>query len=243
VDDVVVDGEVVALDEKGAPRFQLLQQSAVRERYVLFDVLWYRGEDVRRRPYLERRAILEQLARRSPAAIVLSEIVEGSAAGALKAAAKRGYEGLMAKRNDSIYEPRRSKAWLKIKALNVQELVIIGFQPSSASPREMGSLHLAVNGDDGALHYAGKVGTGFSAKQRVWFRTELEKDVVPAAPAKDAPRDRTAVWTRPRFVAQVAFTEWTGDDKLRHPSFLGLRDDKKVDEVVRERAEDVGRRS
>ena len=241
IDDIVVDGEVVALDERGTPRFQLLQRSAERERYILFDILWHQGKDVRNLSYRERRALLEKIVRRSPASIELSEVTAEGGADALKHAAARGFEGLMAKRNDSVYEPRRSKAWLKIKALNIQELVIIGFQPSKASPREVGSLHLAVHGDDGALHYAGKVGTGFSSKQREWFRTELEKDVVPASPAKDAPRDRSAVWTRPRFVAQVAFTEWTGDDRLRHPSFLGLRDDKTVDEVVKEKPERVGR--
>src|SRR5438270_4530858 len=98
----------------------------------------------------------------------------------------------------------------------------------------MYSLHLAVMGDDGALHYAGKVGTGFSAKQRVWWKDELSKDVVPQTMVKDAPRVKVATWVKPRFVVQVAFTEWTADNRLRHPAFLGMREDKKVSEVVKE---------
>src|SRR5205085_3361924 len=148
-----------------------------------------------------------------------------------------GWEGLIGRRNDSIYEPRRSKAWLKLKALNMQELAIVGFNPSTHSEREIGSLHLAFVGDDGALQYAGKVGTGFSYKLRVWLKDELSKDVIEKTPVKGAPRMRVATWVKPRLVAQVAFTEWTSDNKLRHPSFLGLRDDKSPEETVRERPE------
>lgn len=236
-EEIVVDGEIVALNVEGVPKFELLQQGNVRERYVLFDVLWMNGKDVRGLPYLDRRELLEKLVARSPAAIELSHLVDGSASEALAEAAREGWEGLIAKRNDSIYEPRRSKAWLKIKALNMQELAIVGFNPSTHSDREIGSLHLAVMGDDGALHYAGKVGTGFSYKLRVWLKDELSKDVIAQTAVKDAPRQRIATWVKPRLVAQVAFTEWTSDNKLRHPSFLGLRDDKTPEETVRERPE------
>jgi bifunctional non-homologous end joining protein LigD len=238
-DDIVVDGEIVALNDEGVPKFELLQQGNVRERYVLFDLLWMNGKDVRGLPWTDRRELLEKLVARSPAAIELSHLVDGSATEALAKAAGEGWEGLIAKRNDSIYEPRRSKAWLKIKALNMQELAIVGFNPSTHSEREIGALHLAVMGDDGALHYAGKVGTGFSYKLRVWLKDELSKDVVAQTAVKDAPRQRIATWVKPRLVAQVAFTEWTADNKLRHPSFLGLRDDKSPEETVRERAEPV----
>jgi bifunctional non-homologous end joining protein LigD len=238
-EDVVVDGEVVALSDEGVPRFELLQQGNVRERYVVFDVLWLHGKDVRGLKYGARRALLEKLVARSPAAIELSHIVDGDANDALTTVARDGWEGLIAKRNDSIYEPRRSKAWLKLKALNMQELAIVGFNPSTHSEREIGSLHLAYAGDDGALHYAGRVGTGFSYKLRVWLKDELSKDVVAQTDVKDAPRQRIATWVRPRLVAQVAFTEWTSDNKLRHPSFLGLRDDKSPEETVRERPQHV----
>ncbi|MCU1229778.1 MAG: ATP-dependent ligase [Acidobacteria bacterium] len=236
-DEIVVDGEIVALNDEGVPKFELLQQGNVRERYVVFDLLWLHGKDVRGLTYLERRELLKKVVARSPAAIELSHVVEGSAPEALAEAAQEGWEGLIAKRNDSIYEPRRSKAWLKIKALNMQELAIVGFNPSTHSDREIGSLHLAVMGDDGALHYAGKVGTGFSYKLRIWLKEQLSKDAIAQTPVKDAPRERVATWVKPRLVAQVAFTEWTSDNKLRHPSFLGLRDDKSPEETVRERPE------
>lgn len=233
--EMVLDGEIVALDEKGAPRFQLLQGGEHAEKLFVFDVIWLDGRDLRRLPYTERRALLEKALRRAPAAVKVSQIVRGPGKEALDRAAAAGYEGLIAKRNTSLYENRRSREWLKLKALNQQELVIVGWQPSTHSSREIGSLHLAVRGDDGELTYAGKVGTGFSAKLRTWFLDELTKDVVPKPPVRNAPRIRTATWVKPRFVAQVAFTEWTSDGRLRHPSFLGLRDDKSPEEVVREK--------
>jgi len=238
--DVVLDGEIVVLDEKGAPRFQLLQQGDRREILVVFDILWLDGKDLRNLTYDERRAILEKALKRPPAAIKVSEKISTTGEAALERAKKAGWEGIIAKRRSSVYEPRRSKEWLKIKAINEQELIVVGWNPSTASDREIGSLHLAVMGDDGALHYAGKVGTGFSAKQRLWWKNELSKDVVPQTMVKDAPRERVATWVKPRFVVQVAFTEWTADNRLRHPAFLGMREDKAVSEVVRERVSRVG---
>jgi bifunctional non-homologous end joining protein LigD len=231
--DLVVDGEVVVLDEKGAPRFQLLQQGSGEERMVIFDVLWLDGEDLRRRPYLERRKILEKL--KPPAGIYIAQTLDMNGAEALQHASEGGWEGIIAKRNTSTYEPRRSKEWLKIKAQNQQELVIVGWNPSTASDRDIGSLHLGVFDDQGQLRYAGKVGTGFSARLRSSLREELAKDEVPKPLVKDAPRVKIAHWVKPRLVAQVSFTEWTTDNRLRHPSFLGLREDKSVGEVVREK--------
>jgi bifunctional non-homologous end joining protein LigD len=234
VSDAVLDGEIVALDDQGAPRFQLLQQGDNRELIFFFDILWLDGRDLRRKTYEERRAILEKLLKRPPVGARVAARLDPPGEAALKKAAAEGWEGIIAKRKTSCYEGRRSKEWLKIKALNEQEFVIIGWNPSTHSSREVGSLHIAVN-DNGELRYAGKVGTGFSAKMRVWLRDELAKDVIAASPAKDAPRIKAATWTKPRLVAQVAFTEWTGDNRLRHPSFLGLREDKSVGEVVREK--------
>ncbi|HEX6099346.1 MAG TPA: DNA ligase D [Thermoanaerobaculia bacterium] len=230
--ELVVDGEVVVLDEKGAPRFQLLQQGG-NERLILFDILWLNGQDLRRLPYVERRKLLEKAFAKPPAGIAISQVLDLPGEQALQHAASEGWEGVIAKRKSSVYETRRSKEWLKVKAINQQEFVIAGWQPSNATDREIGSLHLAVN-ENGELRYAGKVGTGFSSKLRVWLREELSKDVVPKPLVKDAPRVKTAIWTKPRLVAQVAFTEWTGDHRLRHPAFLGLRDDKKVEDVVKE---------
>jgi bifunctional non-homologous end joining protein LigD len=244
--EVVLDGEIVALDDQGSPRFQLLQQGQQRELVFFFDILWLDGRDLRQQTYEQRRAALEKALRRPPARVRVAERLAMPGKQALKHAKDAGYEGIIAKKKTSCYEGRRSKDWLKIKVLNEQELIIVGWNPSTHSSKEIGSLHLAVKGDDGQLHYAGKVGTGFSARQRVWFKEELSKDVVPQSPVKDAPRVKAATWVRPRFVAQVAFTEWTGDNRLRHPSFLGLREDKTPEEVVREKpvkASGVGRQA
>jgi len=241
--EVVLDGEIVVLDEHGAPRFQLLQQGDRRELLFVFDILWLDGHDLRKLTYDQRRALLEKTLKRTPAAIKVSETLDTTGDAALERAKKSGWEGIIAKRRSSVYEPRRSKEWLKIKAINEQELIVVGWNPSTHSAREIGSLHLAVMGDDGALHYAGKVGTGFSYKQRVWWNDELSKDVIPATMVKEAPRERVATWVRPRYVVQVAFTEWTSDNRLRHPSFLGLREDKEVGEVVRERVSGAGSRA
>jgi bifunctional non-homologous end joining protein LigD len=236
VGEVVLDGEIVAVDAAGVPRFQLLQGGAHKEYIFLFDVLWLDGQDLRPRPYEERRAMLEKLIKRPPSGVQLAQRLDVPGERALAGAAKEGWEGIIAKRRSSVYEGRRSKEWLKIKAINQQEMVIIGFQPSKASSKDIGSLHLAYNGDDGKLHYAGKVGTGFSAKLRTSLYRDLMKDKIDKSPALGAPRERDATWVRPRLVAQVSFTEWTHDDRLRHPSFLGLRDDKSPEEVVKEKA-------
>jgi bifunctional non-homologous end joining protein LigD len=235
LDDAVLDGEIVATDAEGVPRFQLLQGGTSREVYFVFDILWLDGRDLRRLPYEERRAILVKALKRPPAHVALAQQLAMSGAEAIAQAAREGWEGIIAKRKGSTYEPRRSKEWLKVKALHGQELAIIGWNPSTASARDIGSLHLGYRDDDGTWRYAGKVGTGFSAKLRTWFKTELSKDVIAKPVAADAPRVRVATWVKPRFVAQIAFTEWTEDNKLRHPSFLGLRDDKKPEDVVREK--------
>ncbi|HEX6640915.1 MAG TPA: DNA ligase D [Thermoanaerobaculia bacterium] len=237
--ELVLDGEIVVLDEKGAPRFQLLQQGSGKERMVVFDILWMDGEDLRRRPYEERRKLLRKL--KLPAGISIAQTLDMTGEEALAHAAEGGWEGVIAKRRGSIYENRRSKEWLKVKAIQQQELVIVGWQPSSASDRDIGSLHLAFFDDKGELRYAGKVGTGFSAKLRGTLRAELAKDEIPKPLVKDAPRVKTAHWVKPRLVAQVSFTEWTTDNRLRHPSFLGLRDDKSATakDVVRETPQEI----
>jgi bifunctional non-homologous end joining protein LigD len=233
VGEAVIDGEIVALDAEGTPRFQLLQQGE-REVLFVFDLLWLEGRDTRGLPYEERRELLETLLRRPPAGVRLAERVPPPGKEALDKAAAAGYEGLIAKLKGSRYDGRRSKDWLKIKAVNEQELAIVGYNPSSHSSKEMGSLLLAVS-DGEELHFAGKVGTGFSAALRRELKEALDRDIVDKPPVRGAPRMRDAIWVRPRLVAQVHFTEWTEDGKLRHPSFLGLRPDKTPMECRREK--------
>jgi bifunctional non-homologous end joining protein LigD len=234
--EAVLDGEVVVLDEGGIPRFQLLQKGEEGEAvYFVFDLLWLDGEDLRKRPLEERRALLETLlGKRSSGAIRLGEQTAGSARAALEAAAAAGHEGLIAKRRGSAYESRRSKAWVKLKAINAQELAVIGYNPSTASAAEIGSLLLGVV-ENGKMRYAGKVGTGYSAKQRRDLKRLLDRDRIAKAEVAGAPRMKGVVWVEPKHVAQVRFTEWTADAKLRHPSFLGMRPDKSPWDVVRER--------
>jgi bifunctional non-homologous end joining protein LigD len=234
VGEAVLDGEVVVLDEQGAPRFQLLQQGDRSEVMFVFDLLWLEGEDLRRLPYESRRELLEKLLRKPPPQIRLAQQIEPPVGQALHKAASDGWEGLIGKLRGSTYEPRRSKAWVKIKAVNEQELAIVGYNPSNASDREIGSLLLGVV-EEGELHFAGKVGTGFSSKLRAELKRELDRDRLAVPAVKGAPRMRDVVWTKPRLVAQVHFAEWTSDGRLRHPSFLGLRPDKKPMECVREK--------
>lgn len=232
--EVVLDGEIVALDEKGIPRFQLLQRGeTARTLFFVFDVLWYDGNDLRRLNLEQRREVLEKLLKKPPQRIAISEQIEGTPAAALRQAADEGWEGLIGKLRDSRYENKRTKNWIKLKAQQMQELAIVGFTPMEGSSSDIGALLLGVV-EGGELRYAGKVGTGYSNKLRGELRTMLARDALPKAAVRGAPRMRDAIWVEPKYVAQISFTEWTEDGKLRHPSFLGLRDDKRPMEAVRE---------
>jgi bifunctional non-homologous end joining protein LigD len=234
VGDAVLDGEIVAFDPRGAPRFQLLQKGHDETAVLIaFDVLWLDGEDLRSRPLEERRDLLASLLANAPPAIRLAERLPPPGKTALEAAARRGFEGLIAKKRGSPYEPGRSRAWLKLKAINAQEVAIVGFTRSKSQREEIGALLVGI-ADGGTLRFAGKVGTGFSARQRADLLRTLSRDAVPAPRVTGAPRMRDAIWVEPKLVAQVQFVEWTSDGKLRHPSFLGLRPDKSPEECVRE---------
>jgi len=142
----------------------------------------------------------------------------------------------MSKRADSLYESLRNRNWLKVKCGMEQEFVIAGYTPSEKGLPGFGSLVLGVYEKD-KLVYAGRVGTGFSFKKRLELRKILDRMVVKTMPLAQKPKDpglRQAVWTQPKLVAEVAFTEWTSDGSIRHPSFKGLREDKSAKEVVRE---------
>ncbi|HZS41169.1 MAG TPA: non-homologous end-joining DNA ligase, partial [Polyangia bacterium] len=232
VGEAVIDGEAVALDAAGVSRFERLQQGGESVLYA-FDLLWLDGEDLRARPLEERRDLLASLLANSPAGVRLAERIGGSFAEALEQSSKRGYEGVMLKQRGSRYEAGRTRTWLKLKAENAQELAIVGFTPSKASEKQIGALLLGVV-DGGELRFAGKVGTGFSIELRAWLRRELARDAVDEPRAAGAPRLRAATWVELRLVAQVRFTEWTADGKLRHPSFLGLREDKSPLETTME---------
>jgi bifunctional non-homologous end joining protein LigD len=235
VGDAVIDGEIVALDRHGAPRFQLLQKghddAAV---LIAFDLLWLDGEDLRGRPLEARRDLLASLLDNAPPALRLAERMDGQGKRALEAARRGGFEGLVAKRRGSLYESGRSRAWLKIKAVNSQEVAIVGFTRTKSQRDEIGALLVGVV-RDGRLTFAGKVGTGFSAAQRAELKRTLGRDATATPRVAGAPRMRDATWVEPRLSAQVRFGEWTADGRLRHPSFLGLRPDKSPTECLVER--------
>jgi bifunctional non-homologous end joining protein LigD len=236
VGDAVVDGEVCVLDGAGVPRFELIQQGRDDEAVLFaFDLLRLDGEDLRKRPLRERRDLLRSLLSNAPPELRLSEEVPGPIDAALEQVRGRGLEGLILKAPGSLYEKGRSREWLKLKAQATQELAVIGFTPGKGGAKgSLGALLLAVADGKGGYQFAGKVGTGFSVKQRAELKKALEKDEIDAAPAQGAPRLRDAHWVKPRLVAQVRFTEWTADGKLRHPAFQGIRADKKPEECLRE---------
>jgi bifunctional non-homologous end joining protein LigD len=245
----VVDGEIVALDKKGRPSFQLLQgrmhvgsKVEVQRRmaetpvaYLVFDVLYLDGKSTMRLPYTERRAILESLPIAGPSVQVPPSTV-GDGAKVVDASKKTGLEGVMAKRLDSIYEPgKRSRAWLKVKNHRGQEFVIGGW--STGEGRRAGTIGALLVGyyDDGKLIYAGHVGTGFTDRLLDELRKEMAPLVRPDSPFDGpVPRLENTTFVEPKLVGEVQFSEWTRDGTLRQPSFKGLREDKDPRKVVRE---------
>jgi bifunctional non-homologous end joining protein LigD len=232
----VVDGEVVAFD-RGRTSFAALArrgQRAVKVYLYAFDVLWLDGRDVRELPLLTRKRLLRTaLDLKEPLRYTTHRNQHGEAF--YEEACRRGWEGLIAKRADSPYSTSRSRDWLKLKCDRAQELVVGGFTPPKGSRQELGALLLGYF-DDGRLEYAGKVGTGFDRETLAELASKLRplRRESPPFQRPEAIKERGVTWVRPELVAQVGFTEWTRDGRLRHPRFLGLRIDKPAREVVRE---------
>jgi bifunctional non-homologous end joining protein LigD len=234
VGEAVLDGELVALDEAGVSRFQRLGDPSAEHRYAVFDLLWLDGKDLRSRPLEERRELLESVMANTRPPLELAQRVRGDEKTAVAEAKRRGWEGLLAKLRGSAYVGTRSSDWLKLKVLGTDELVIAGWTPISNGAAEVGALLVAAKRGKHFV-YAGKVGTGFDRPMRRRLLTLLKKDEVPGAAVDDAPRMRDAHWVTPRHVAELQFTEWTRDGKLRHPSFQGLREDKGPQEIGEDR--------
>ena len=231
-----VDGEVVAFDGAQTSFARLAERGHHRVPVFLyvFDVLWLDGRDVRDLPLRARKRLLRKaLDYHGPVRLTPHRNEAGEAL--YDEACRKGWEGVIAKRADSAYRATRSKDWLKFKCQKGQELVIGGFTAPKGSRTEFGALLLGYHDGD-AFRYAGKVGTGFDhgtlrdlgARMR-----DLARDDPPFADTASI-RERGITWVEPELVAQVAFTEWTRAGRLRHPRFLGLRDDKAAREVVRE---------
>jgi bifunctional non-homologous end joining protein LigD len=227
---LLLDGEVVVFDRKGVSRFQLLQQKGGDFVYSVFDCLFKDGKDLRGQSLAARRAALEGVIGASPALRVSRRL----AANGLKAydtAKRRGYEGLVAKDASSPYVQGRSGSWLKVKVHQEDEFIICGYTKPTGSRQHFGALLLgAYRGAQ--LRFVGKVGTGFD----VATLTALWKRFQPLLRSRTAlvnpPRDKGAVFIAPKLIAQISYQEWTSDQKLRQPVFLGLRDDKSAREVI-----------
>lgn len=244
--DVVLDGEVVAL-VNGATDFNRLQQrfgindpevarrSPIAVTYFIFDLLHVDGYDIRALPLHARKSLLQQcIPFHGP--LVYTEHRDRDGEAFLEEACELRWEGLIAKRAGSPYVSKRSPDWLKFKCSSEQELVVGGFTDPQRSRVGLGALLLGYyNGE--TLVYAGKVGTGFDTTTLLDLRARLDRLARSTSPFGAATlriRERGVHWVRPDLVAQIGFSEWTPDGLLRHPRYLGLRDDKQAREVVRE---------
>ena len=247
----ILDGEIVAFDSGGRPSFSALQQrmqisspAQARRRmkgtpvtYVIFDLLWLEGHSLMEEPYSVRR---EQLAglELGGSSLQVPEYLEGHGRELLQAATEQGLEGVVAKRKSSVYRPgRRSGEWLKIKRPGRQEFVVGGWLPGKGNrSRRIGALLLGVYESDGSLSYVGRAGSGFSERELKRLGSLLEPLARESSPFAGAGPPRESAFCEPQLVAEVSFSEWTPDGRLRHPVYLGLREDKPAREVVREDA-------
>ncbi|MSV28625.1 MAG: DNA ligase D [Bryobacterales bacterium] len=249
VRDAIVDGEIALLDGQGRPSFELLQSrinvsdaatiaNLARKRPVviyLFDVLFLNGRDMRGAPLRERKALLRSILRPSNLVRFSDDFTDGPAL--LAAARERDLEGVMAKRADSPYESRRSRSWLKIKVLSRQDFVVCGY---TRDQREyFGALMLGA-WDGGRFAFAGSVGTGFDGPMLKFVAQLLKPLETEVCPFESDPRiGKTVVWVEPRLVCEVKFLEWTGEGRLRAPVFLGLRNDVRSEQCIREQSADA----
>ncbi len=250
--DAILDGEIVALDEQGRSRFQLLQGRDLGDRpplrYYLFDLPRLDGEDLTALPIEERQARLAKLLTKAAPPLLLSPVFDTEPAALLAAVREQGLEGIIAKRPGSTYESgRRSGAWLKCKVQAEQEFVIGGFTPPQGSRSRFGAILVGYH-ERGRLLYAGKVGTGFDQRALGELHARFMGLRGAGCPFANLPMEtrsrfgrgmpasemRRVTWLRPELVAQVRFSEWTQDGLLRQPVYLGLRADKPAHEVRRE---------
>ncbi|HEV7473934.1 MAG TPA: non-homologous end-joining DNA ligase [Pyrinomonadaceae bacterium] len=249
----ILDGEVVIVDKAGRSSFQQLQQSMGRGGdkapvfvFEVFDLIHLDGYDLRRCTLRDRKATLEALLKSAKLAgknraIRYSDHVDGNGAQFFKQACEYGLEGIVSKLADSPYESTRNRNWVKTKCIKRQEFVIAGYTPSKKDFPGFGSLILGVY-DRGKLVYSGRVGTGFSIKQRLELQKKLDRLSQTAMPFETKPKDpglRDAHWAKPQLVGEVEFAEWTADGLIRHPSFQALREDKSPADIIREEPENV----
>jgi bifunctional non-homologous end joining protein LigD len=244
----VVDGELVAIDDSGRPDFNLLQHfraESSRIQYYIFDLLCWKDRDLTRLPLIDRRALLKSLVALRDKKIKISDYIEAAPEDLLSAVREQGLEGIIGKRKDSPYQPgERSGAWIKYRVNRGQEFVIGGYFPG---PHGFDSLILGYYDED-KLMYVARTRNGFVPASRRQVFSKLKHLVTLTCPFANLPDTRRsrfgeelnaekmkkAIWLRPEAVAQIEFLEWTEGDRLRHSKFVGLRDDKKPRDVVKE---------
>jgi bifunctional non-homologous end joining protein LigD len=251
--DCVIDGEVVALDDEGRSSFQLLQALEMEGwkspvYFYAFDLLQLDGKNLLGVPLEARKNVLEKLSTDADDPIRYSGAIGSEAEPLLDEVKRRGLEGLIGKQRNSVYEPgRRSGAWIKLKCVQEQEFVIGGYTPPQGARKHFGAILVGYY-DKNKLVFAGKVGTGFTAKSLSTLYKKLQNEARDDCPFVDLPSKQNGQWVQgitpsmmkkmhwvnPKFVAQIKFAEWTRDGKLRAPVFLALREDKKPTDVVRE---------
>jgi bifunctional non-homologous end joining protein LigD len=255
----IFDGEIVALDENGLSSFQRLQprmhltraadvEARMRDvpvHFVIFDLLYCNGYLLAEVPLWKRKEILQVILSNgnSPSAgrLIYSDHVEERGKAFFRAAADRHLEGIMAKERNSFYESRRSRQWLKIRCTLQQEFVVVGYTEPKGSRQYFGSLLLGLYDERKNLVFAGSSGGGFTISTLKEIYAKLKKLEVEKSPLSNPPRLREVHWVKPVLVAQVRFTEWTHDGMIRHPVFLGLREDKDPLNCVREKEQDSKR--
>jgi bifunctional non-homologous end joining protein LigD len=233
----VLDGELVALDAHGRSRFQLLQnvgRNHARLLYCVFDLLYLNGKDLRGKTLLERKALLKRVLPKSRL-LLYSEHVVGDGIKAFNRAKRAREEGVMAKLASGRYHSgERTREWLKVKASQEQEVVIVGFTAPRRSRKYFGALLFAVREGKG-WKYAGRAGTGFDAETLRSVHAKLVPLISDQKPITEKVPDLArTTWVKPKLVAEVKFTEWTAAGEMRHPVFLGLRTDKPATQVTRE---------
>ena len=249
----VIDGEVVVLDEEGRSSFQLLQAREMEGRkspgyFYAFDLLQLDGKSLIGLPLEARKGVLEKLCANAGDPTRYSGAIGGDAKRLLEEVKRRGLEGIVGKQRNSVYEPgRRSGAWIKLKCVNEQEFVIGGYTPPQGARKHFGAILVGYY-ENKKLVLAGKVGTGFTTKSLAMLYKKFRAEERPDCPFVDLPSKQNGQWVQsitpsmmrkmhwvnPVFVCEIKFAEWTRDRKLRAPVFLGLREDKRAADVVRE---------
>jgi bifunctional non-homologous end joining protein LigD len=250
--EAILDGEIVALDEHGMPRFQLLQPRVGRKRqsdiealigkakivYYVFDLLYCDGYDLMSCALVERKAMLERILR-AASFVKFSEHIVGEGERFFREIEKFHLEGMVAKKAHSQYVQRRSTDWLKVKTVLRSEVVIGGYTQPRGSRSYFGALVVGLY-RDGKLHYVAHVGGGFNQRTLAQIYKLMQPLKVKQSPFVDPPKTNEPVqWLRPKLVAEVKFSEWTAENHLRHPIFLGLREDKRPEECTFESQRDT----